>query len=123
MADSTAMFRSSDGRSIELAVTQTSEGIELDTSLVPLWVMAWNLDLQVTIDGAPIVLSAYEIREDGRRITRFVTSRSPVVLKAYETMEDGRCTTRFIASRAAQRAAEALHDNAMGLERREIDHG
>ena len=119
MAEATAIFRSSDGRSVELAVTRTSDGIEADASLVPHWVMAWRLDLQVTIDGAPIVLSAYEIREDGRRVTRFATS--------WSLTPDTRTQAEIVAlkDRAAQRSlvAEALHDNAMGLERREIDHG
>ena len=116
MAESTAIFRSDDVRSVELAVTRTSDGIEADASLVPHWVMAWCIDLWVTIDGDPIVLSAYD---EGRRITRFCTSRS--------VSPDTRTQAERLAlkDRAAQRSlvAEALHDSAMGLERREIDHG
>lgn len=57
-----AIFRSSDGRSAELAVMRTNEGIEAKASMVPHWVRAWNLDLQVvTIDGNAMGLERREI--------------------------------------------------------------
>lgn len=60
-----------DSRAFAVPAARTEDGrIEVESSLLPHWVHAWNLDLAVTIDRVPIV-SSEVVTDCGRSLTRF----------------------------------------------------